>query len=156
MCTRATFELSKMERADIRTRMAGHLLNIDSGLAQEVAGGLVLIKLPPKIEAVREPVTGLPTSDALSIFKYGPDSFKGRKLVIYIAEGGDADLVKDRQERRKAAGGLTEIVAPHISGAKLSDGQVLAADQKIDGGASVLCDAVALVMSKAERQRAAV
>ena len=144
-----TFELSKVERADIRTRMVGHLLNIDKGLAQEVADGLGLAELPPKIQAAREPVNDLPTSDALSILKNGPDSFKGRKLGIYIAEGGDADLVNALKEKTKAAGGMVEVIAPHISGARLSDGTMVAADQKIDGGASVLYDAVALVMGKA-------
>ncbi len=149
MANALTFELSKVERADIRTRMVGHLLNIDDGLAQEVADGLGLAELPPRIEAAREPLNDLPASDALSILKNGPGSFKGRKLGIYIAEGGDADMVDALKEAAKAAGGMVEIIAPHIAGAKLSNGQVVAADQKIDGGASVLYDAVALVMGKA-------
>ncbi len=141
-----TFELSKVERAEIRERMVGHLRNVDDDLAQQVADGLGLAKLPPKPKAVREPVTDLKPSDALSILKNGPDSFKGRKLGIYIAEGGDAALVDALVKAAKDAGAKAAIVAPHIGGAKLSNGKVMEADEKIDGGPSVVFDAVALVM----------
>jgi len=41
-------------------------------------------------------------------------------------------------------------VAPTIHGVTTSDGSVLAADEKIDGGPSVLFDAVALLMTDNE------
>ena len=44
---------------------------------------------------------------------------------------------------------MVEIIAPHVGGAKLSDGKMLEADEKIDGGPSVVFDAVALVMGEA-------
>ncbi|MEH6790606.1 catalase [Parasphingorhabdus sp.] len=144
-----TFELSKVGRVDIRERMVGHLRNIDDGLAKDVADGIGLEKLPEKIKPARKPVDDLPVSDALSILKNAPDSFSGRKLGIYIAEGGDADLVKALKKATEDAGGTCAIIAPHIGGAKLSDGNVMEADEKIDGGPSVVFDAVALVMSEA-------
>ena len=148
-----TFELSKVERMDIRKRMIGHLRNIDDRLAQEVADGIGLAALPDKVGAAKPTIMDLPESPALSILKNGPDSFKGRKLGIYIAEGGDAELVKALKDAAEAAGAMSEIIAPHVAGAKLSDGSMMAADQKIDGGPSVLYDAVALVMSKASAKR---
>ena len=39
-------------------------------------------------------------------------------------------------------------IAPKIGGALLSDGSTLAANQKVDGGPSVLYDAVAIVVSE--------
>ncbi|NCP11342.1 MAG: catalase [Sphingomonadales bacterium] len=143
-----TFELSKVERLEIRERMVGHLRNIDGDLAQQVADGLGMDKLPAKQKAVREPITDLKPSDALSILKNGPDSFAGRKLGIYIAEGGDARLVKSLKTAAEDAGATVAIIAPHVGGAKLSDGKTMQADEKIDGGPSVVFDAVALVMGE--------
>ena len=148
-----TFELSKVERADIRERMVGHLRNIDEGLAQGVADGLGMESLPAALKPARDPIGDLPPSDALSILKNGPNSFAGRKLGIYVAEGGDATLVGALQKAAKAAGAMSEIVAPHVFGATLSDGKKLPADQKIDGGPSVLYDAVAIVMGDAAAKR---
>ncbi|WP_323765156.1 catalase [Marinovum sp.] len=149
MADALTFELSKVQRMDIRERMVGHLRWIDDGLAQQVADGIGLKALPDKAVPAREPVTGLAESPALSILKNGPDSFAGRKLGIYLAEGSDADLVNALKAAAKAEGAMVEIVAPHVAGATLSDGSHIEADQKIDGGPSVLYDAVAIVLTEA-------
>ncbi len=141
-----TFELSKVEMSAIRERMVGHLRNIHSDLAKAVANGLGLDTMPEKARAARKTIEDLPASDALSIMKNAPGSFAGRKLGLFVAEGGDADIVKALKKAVKNAGGTCAIVAPHISGAKLSDGNMLPADEKIDGGPSVVFDAVALVM----------
>ncbi|GGC44399.1 catalase [Novosphingobium marinum] len=153
MANALTFELSKCDRADIRERMVGHLRHIDEGLAQEVADGLGLLELPDKVPAARDPITDLPESPALSIIRNGPGSFRGRKLGIYIAEGGDAEVIKALKNAAEGNGGIVEIVAPHIGGAKLSDGSTMAADEKIDGGPSVAYDAVAVVMSERSARR---
>ena len=153
MADALTFELSKCERKDIRERMVGHLLRIDDGLANKVAEGLSLPKMPAKVQAARETIMDLPESPALSILRNGPDSFKGRKLGIYVAEGADAGVIAALKAAAKEAGAMAEIVAPHIGGARLSDGKLLEADQKIDGGPSVLYDAVAVVMSKESAER---
>ena len=148
-----TFELSKVERMDIRKRMVGHLRHIDGALAQEVADGIGLAKLPEKVPYARKPIDDLPESPALSIIKNGPGSFKGRKLGIYIAEGADAGVVKALKKAAKDAGAMADIVAPHVAGAKLSDGKLMEADEKIDGGPSVTYDAVAVVMSEDSAKR---
>ena len=148
-----TFELSKVGKAEIRERMVGHLRNIHDDLAKAVADGIGMEKLPEKIKPARKPVDDLPASDALSMLKNPPETFAGRKLGIYIAEGGDADLVKALKKAAEDAGGTCAIIAPHIAGAKLSDGKMMAADEKIDGGPSVVFDAVALVMSEASGKK---
>ena len=148
-----TFELSKCDREDIRARMVGHLRNIDEGLAKTVADGLGMDELPAAAKAAREPVTDLKPSDALSILKNGPSSFKGRKLGIYVADGADADTVQALQDAAEAAGAICEIIAPHVGGATLSNGQKLKADQKIDGGPSVVYDAVAVLMNEESARR---
>ncbi|KTR83899.1 catalase [Novosphingobium barchaimii] len=141
------FELSKVERPDIRSRMVSHLLNIDEDLAKTVANGLGLVVPKPAIAAVA-PRSDLPPSDALSIVKNGPQSFAGRKLGLLVADGADGALVKALIKAVDEAGAMVEIIAPKIGGATLSDGTMLGAHQKIDGGPSVLYDAVAIIASE--------
>ncbi|MXO66137.1 catalase [Altericroceibacterium endophyticum] len=148
MADALVFELSKVGRNDIRQRMVGHLLHIDKGLAQDVADGIGLKELPAKPPAARKPITDLPESKALSILKNTPGHFRGRKIGIYIGEGGDAGVVSALKAAAKDEGATVEIIAPHVSGAKLSDGKVMEADEKIDGGPSVVYDAVAIVMGE--------
>ncbi len=142
------FELSKVERPDIRSRVVSHLVNIDAGLAATVADGLGL-PLPKAAPPARAPITDLPPSDKLSIVKNGPDSFKGRKLGLLLTDGADATLVKALIAAVDAEGAVYEVIAPKIVGVTLSDGTTVAAKQKIDGGPSVLYDAVAVVVSEA-------
>jgi len=140
------FELSKVERPDIRSRVVSHLRNIDAGLATTVAEGLGL-PLPSAAVAARKPIDDLPPSDALSIVKNGPDSFAGRKLGILLTDGSDPAVFKALLEAVDAEGAVYEVIAPKIGGAKLSDGTKVAAKHKIDGGPSVLFDAVAVLPS---------
>lgn len=140
------FELSKVERPDIRSRTVSHLLNIDETLAATVADGLGLA-LPDAAIAARKTIPDLPASDALSIVKNGPASFKGRKLGILLSDGADAAIFKALVKAVESEGAVYEVIAPKIAGVTLSDGTTVAAKHKIDGGPSVLFDAVAIVVS---------
>jgi catalase len=141
------FELSKCERVDIRQRMVAHLLNIDEALAKAVASGLGMKTLPEPAPAQRPTRMDLPPSDALSIVKRISGSFEGRKLGILVTDGAPAALVTALMEAVKGMKAVYEVVAPHIAGAELDDGTIVEAKQKIDGGPSVLYDAVALIVS---------
>lgn len=140
------FELSKVEVPGIRERIVSHLLNVDMGLAQDVADGLGLEALPEAADPAKAPID-LPISDKLSILKNGPGRFEGRKLGLLVTDGADADLVNGLMEAVEKAGGMVEVVAPKVFGVTLSDGSRLAAQQKIDGGPSALYDAVAIIAS---------
>jgi catalase len=140
------FELSKVERSDIRMRMVSHLLNIDDGLASKVADGLGAA-LPSPAQTAQPTRTDLEPSRALSIVANGPQAFAGRKLGILVTDGTDAELFTALTEAVTTAGAVYEVVAPKIGGVTLSDGSLLAAKHKVDGGASVLFDAVAILAS---------
>jgi catalase len=86
-------------------------------------------------------------SPALSIVLNGPKSFKGRKLGILVSDGVDAGLVAALQKAAEAAGAVVELVAPMVGGVEARDGSWIEAKQKIDGGPSVLYDAVAILVS---------
>jgi catalase len=140
------FELSKCERPDIRSRVVSHLLNIDVALATRVADGLRL-EMPDPAKAARPTRQELPPSAPLSMLTR-PKSFTGRKLGILVTDGADAKLLKALIEAVEKIGAVYEIVAPHIGGVVLDDGALQPAAQKIDGGPSVLYDAVAIVASE--------
>ena len=142
-----TFELSKVETPVIRERMVSHLLNIDEGLAETVAEKLGIRKLPKKADAAVAPRDDLPASDALSIVKNGPDSFAGRKVGVLVSDGCDAGIVKKLAAALKKEGAMMEIVAPKVGGVEAADGTFIEGQQMIDGGPSVLYDAVALIVS---------
>jgi catalase len=143
------FELSKCDKTAIRTRMVAGLRNVHEELAQHVADGLGLGELPEKAEAAREPITDLPASPALSILANGPESFAGRKIGVLVADGSDAALIAGLQAAAEQEGATVELVAPAVGGVETSDGKCLEADQQIDGGPSVLYDAVVLLVSAA-------
>jgi len=143
-----TFELSKVETPAIRERMVAHLLNIDEGLAETVAEKLCMTELPNPADAAVAPRDDLPASDALSIIKNGPESFEGRKVGVLVSEGADAALLTKLEAALKKEGATMEIVAPKIGGVEAEDGSRIEADHMIDGGPSVLFDAVVLLLSE--------
>lgn len=140
------FELSKVERHEIRTRMIGGLRNVDEAFAQSIADGLGLDEMPPKIDPARTPID-LDGSDALSIVKNGPESFAGRKLGILVTSGADAKTLRSVQRAAKSLSVTVELVAPTRKGVTDSDGNELEIAEKVDGGPSVLYDAIAIIPS---------
>jgi catalase len=144
-----TFELSKVETVAIRARMVSHLLNIDADLAQKVATGLRLGEMPAPAAAARPTLQNLKPSSALSIIENGPDSFAGRKVGALVTDGVDAKLLAALAKATKSEGAMLELIAPEVGGVEDSDGVLHAAHQKLEGGPSVLYDAVAILPSDA-------
>ncbi|EON22892.1 MULTISPECIES: catalase [Nocardioides] len=142
------FELSKVEDPKIRTRMLANLRNVHDDLAQQVADKLAM-PLPDAAEAAVAPRTDLPESAALSIQLNGPDSFAGRKLGIVVTDGSDKAVVNAVAGAFEKAGATVEYVAPAIGPVKLKGGGTIKPHHAIDGGPSVLFDAVALLPSLA-------
>jgi catalase len=141
------FELSKCEEPVIRERMLSHLLNIHETLATSVADGLGIEELPKAATPAVTPRTDLPPSDALSILKQPPGTFQGRKLGVLITDGVDPALLASLQKAIDAAGAVLELIAPTVGGVVASDGTKIPAHHKIDGGPSVLFDAVVLLVA---------
>ena len=141
------FELSKVETPVIRARIVAHLMNVDAGLAEQVADGLGLAPMPAAATPARPVIADLPKSPKLSIVENGPPDLKGRKIGVLVTDGVDAKLLAALTEMATAEGALLEIVAPKVGGVTASDGMVIPAQQKIDGGPSVLYDAVAILPS---------
>jgi catalase len=143
-----TFELSKVENSKIRQRMVSQLMNVDDELAERVAKELGLEQLPQAAKPARPTRSDLEPSPALSILHNGPDSFEGRKVGALVTEGVESSLLGALKKALDKEGAVLEIIAPTIEGIRASDGAWVEANQKIDGGPSVLYDAVALLVAK--------
>jgi catalase len=141
-----TFELSKVELAQVPSRMVANLRNVDEELACRVASGLG-IALPEKAPAAREPIDIAP-SPALSIQKNMKATLEGRTVGILIADGSDAGELAGVKAAVEKAGGKAMIVAPKVGGAKLSDSKAVKADGQLLGSPSQIFDAVAIVLSE--------
>ena len=141
------FELSKVERPEIRQRLISNLLNVDQALAQKVAEGVGLLQLPAPSKPAKPPVTTLKASPALSIVENNHRMLKGRKLGILLSDGFDSKLfeaLKSAADKEKIT---VELIAPTVGGVKSSTGELVPAQQKVVGGPSVLYDFVALLVS---------
>jgi catalase len=141
------FELSKVETPTIRARVVSHLMNIDALLATRVATGLRLKDMPEPAPAAVPVRTDLEPSPALSIILNGPKSFAGRKVGALVTDGADAGLLKALRAALEEEGAILKLVASMVGGIEASDGTLIPADEKLDGGPSVLFDAVVLLAS---------
>ncbi len=150
-----TFELSKVEKLAIRERMVAQLINVDATLAEKIANGLGLKSMPKAATAAKPTRQDLKNSPALSIVLNGPKRFKGRKLGVLVTDGVDTEILNSLKSALEAEGAMIEIVAPKVGGVKASDGSWIEAAQKLDGGPSVLYDAVALLPSESGAQQLA-
>ncbi len=146
------FELSKVATADVRLRVVGHLRCIDDTLAQRVADGLGLAQLPPAA-AARVAASDMPASKALGIVANMKPTLQGRCVGLLVDEGSDAKQIKAVLDAVQRAHAVAKIVAPKISGVKLSDGSLLVADGQLAGTPSIVFDAVAIIVNKAAATR---
>ena len=142
------FELSKVERTDIRARMVSGLRNVDDDLARAVADGLGLDQLPEPRPAARPTLQDLPPSAALSIIRNGPRDFAGRTVGILVTDGADAGILSAIRDAAAAEHARVILVAPTVAGIRASDGTHIEVGQKVDGAPSVLYDAVAVITTK--------
>ncbi|HEY5196873.1 MAG TPA: catalase [Solirubrobacteraceae bacterium] len=149
------FELSKVDRPEIRERIVAGLRNVDDDLARHVADGLGLDRLPRALSAAAKPIVDLPPAPSLSILANPPDSFAGRKLGILVTDGADAKLLAGLRAAAKKERATVELIAPTVGGIECDDGSRVPADQKIDGAPSVLYDAVVVLGSADEAAKLA-
>ncbi|HQS08857.1 MAG TPA: catalase, partial [Xanthobacteraceae bacterium] len=150
-----TFELSKCENPVLRERMVARLLNIDEALGATVADKLGIEELPEPADAAITPRDDLPASPALSIVQNGPPSFAGRKVGVLVSDSCDGALLKSLRAAIETEGATMEVIAPKVAGVEAADGTRVVAKHMIDGGPSVLFDAVALLLSEEGAERLA-
>ncbi len=142
------FELGKVQREDIRERMVSHLLNIDEGLANQVAEGLGMETIPEPMPAAKPTMQDLKPSPALSIINNGPDSFAGRCVGVLATDGASGELLTELHSALQAEKATMKLIAPKVGGIKLDDGSLRPADEAIGSAPSALFDAIVLLISE--------
>jgi catalase len=153
------FELGKCEVVAVRERMVGMLSQVDKGLAERVAQGLGMKKIPVidgplniGFPADADPARWQPKkankdvapSPAVSILltpnKPAP-SIRTRKVAILVAEGSDGDAINKMKKALMAEGALPRLVGRHVGPFTTTNGDI-EAEFSILTASSVLFDAV--------------
>ncbi len=141
-----TFELSKVEREDIRQRVVSHLGHVDKTLAKQLAEKLGFA-VPKLAEAARKPIE-LPKSPALSLLENMPHTFEGRVMGILVSEGTPSALLEALKEAVEQAGGQSKLIGSRMGSLKDSSGKAMSIAETYAGGPSILFDAIALLPAK--------
>jgi catalase len=94
------------------------------------------------------PIKNLPESDALSIIKNAKGTFEGRKLGVLVTDGVDEEMLQAFRDAAEQEGAEVAVIGPRISGIVGSNKTAISANEAIDGGPSVLFDAVVLLPSE--------
>ncbi|MGI5310718.1 catalase [Rheinheimera sp. WS51] len=137
------FELGKVDTAHVRTRMLGHLLNIDEDLASRVAKALGMT-LPEPAKAAA-PVQDMATSDAVQTIGLSPNSLKGRLIAILVAENSKRSEIEKYEKAAKSAGAKVKVIAPGRE-VVLDDDTRIQSAERIAGAPSVFFDAVVSII----------
>ena len=140
------FELSKVQTPHVREAIVGHLRNIDATLAERVAAGLNMAKLPAVPQSSAH-IQDLPASPPLGLIGKMKGTLKGRSVGILIAAGSDGAAIEAIRKAAHAAGATVKLVAPKIGQVKLGGGKYEVVESQLAGTPSVVFDAVALVLS---------
>ncbi|MEO5911006.1 MAG: catalase [Pelobium sp.] len=157
-----TFELSKVERPEIRERMVGILNEIDKNLAATVAKGLGI-----KVKKAEEPINHqygadadpkeyqpvkvnpkFTNSPALSMANTIKDTIKTRQIAFLAADGVDAAAVAQMKKALEDEGAMVHICAPHAGFIKDSNGTDIKVDKTFLSFSSVLVDAIYIPSGK--------
>lgn len=140
------FELGKCNRVCIRTRMLGHLTNIDQDLAEQVATALGMTGQADSIKPFF-PVGDPKPSEALSQYTKAPQSIAGKKIGLLTTDGVDAKLYKALLKQAKTEKAIIEVITPTIGAIQSSEGDDITPDHFLAGAPSCLFDIVVVAPS---------
>jgi catalase len=125
--------------------MVANLMNVDDHLAAKISAGIGIREEVEASTPARAPLNDLEPSPALSILLNGPGSIAGRKIGVLVTDGVDKELLTQLQGLAAANGALVELVGPRVAGVETQDGRLITTTQMIEGGPSVLYDAVVIM-----------
>jgi catalase len=158
-----SFELSKLERPEIRQRMVNNLTNIDMEMAKYVAVK-VGADVPKKVHDYVNhavPANGNPKdyqplkksssiakSAALSMANTKKGSIETRNIAVLIADGFDEKSLDSLVKSIKKGGAKPLLIAEKLTEIKSDKGNKITPDKTFFNCASVLVDAVSTVGGK--------
>jgi catalase len=154
------FELGHCAETSVRERMVAMLAQVDTGLAQRVAVGLGMNKIPkiagplnlsfpqdanPKDwqpTPVNKDVAPSPATSILLTPNKPEPNIRTRKVAILVSEGSDAADIDAMRKALMAEGAMPRLVGRHVGPFVASGGIVKDAEFSILTASSVLFDAV--------------
>lgn len=145
------FELAKVDQNHIRTRMLGHLKNVDSALAEMVAEKLGMPNMADAIPP-RVPVKNAKASPALSQYSKAPASIAGKKIGLLTTDQLDSSLYRNLQELAKTENAMLEVIAPKAGPIHTNQGKEIIPDHFLAGAPSVLFDFVVVAPAESHAE----
>lgn len=150
------FELSKVERPEIRERMVGLLTQVDKDLANKVAQALgITAKAPqqpmnhsfpadanPKDYQPVKVKSEIDSSQALSMQNTVKNSIATRRVALLAADGVDEVALNSVKKALEAQGAMVKVIAPKLGTIKSAAGQMINVDESFLIATSVVYDAV--------------
>lgn len=141
------FEVSKVERKEIRERVVNQILvNIDLEIAQRVARAVGVAPpkagKPSKAAAGKKTKTAVETSPALSLENTPKDSIKTRKIAALVADGFAGKELAHVRKTLEGLGAMVEVVGPTLSPVTSMEGEQVSPLKTYLTASSVLYDAV--------------
>jgi catalase len=154
------FELGHCATTSVRERMVGMLAQVDTGLAQRVAQGLGMKKIPkiagplnmsfpadanPRAwqpKPVNRDIVPSPATSILLTPNKPEPNIRTRKVAFLVSEGSDAADIEAMKKALMAEGAAPRLVGRHVGPFATSGGGELEAEFSILTAASVLFDAV--------------
>ncbi|BDE06775.1 hypothetical protein WPS_20510 [Vulcanimicrobium alpinum] len=135
------FELAKVTRPAIRSRVLERLANVDATLVSRVAQQLGMH--PPAATGLGRGAANAraDSSSALSLANQPSDGIRGRKVAILVADGADGVAVADLRAALESKGATALVLAPRLGTVQTADGQTLTVDHTIVTMPSVGFDA---------------
>jgi catalase len=154
------FELGHCATVSVRERMVGMLAQVDIGLAQRVAQGLGMKKIPkiagplnmsfpedanPRAWQPKPVNRDVAPSPAVSILlspNQPEPNIRTRKVAFLVAEGSDAADIDAMKKALMAEGAMPRLVGRHVGPFATAGGGELDAEFSILTASSVLFDAI--------------
>ncbi len=139
------FELSRVQTPAIRERMVSGLIHVAPELADAVAAGLGMPRLPdPMPTVLQTPVTPEVTiSPSLSLFaRPGDGSIRARTVAVLVADGAEGESLGALVDHLEQQGAVARFIGPHLGAIKTTSGGAIAVDASLGTTASVLYDAL--------------
>ena len=135
------FELSKVDTPAVRERMVGHLFDVDPELGGRVAAALGMVAAAAPARPGERP----PPSPALGLVAKAPETLATRRIGCLVADGVSAAAVDAMRRAIARKGGAMAVVSLKRGGFRSAEGEVVPADFFVQGGPSILFDAVVLL-----------
>jgi catalase len=141
------FELSRVQTPAVRERMVAGLLNVAPELAEPIALGLGMRKLPAPLPKVleRDVTPEVTKSPALSLrARPGDGSVAARRVAIFVTDGVEGRSLRTLHARLVELGAVPRFVGARLGEVEVTSGDPIEVDTTLEATPSVLYDAVVL------------